>query len=358
MQIDIRPMALPAHPDEPGPAGDEFRTAFAFNERSNAERYGEGLYVNTPVELFASLQPNADYRIDRFHAWDGGTLVGVMTLYSNLLDSTDVVEAQPELSSDLGAAEQLELAELLAARAHEEAASAGRSTVIMATVGAATGPVTARSGFGGADPAHPEVAPLVGRGYALEQVYRVSVAELADLPDLDDRLAAAEAQSGGYDLVRWMGDTPPEHREAMRTLHERMSTDAPVGGLAWEPEVWDDARLAEFERTVQAGGRVLLTVAARERSTGELGGFSALILPLTGSTARQHDTLVTKPHRGHGLGMRMKLDNLVRLREVRPELVRVVTWNAEENRPMLSVNEATGFRPVAYEAQWQWKEPR
>ncbi|MEE3703960.1 hypothetical protein V2H43_11160 [Pasteurella multocida] len=56
--------------------------------------------------------------------------------------------------------------------------------------------------------------------------------------------------------------------------------------------------------------------------------------------------------------MRMKLDNLVRLREVRPELVRVVTWNAEENRPMLSVNEASGFRPVAYEAQWQWKEPR
>ena len=186
----------------------------------------------------------------------------------------------------------------------------------------------------------------------------MSIAELADLPDLDDRLAAADSASPGYEMVRWLGDTPPQHRAAMRALHERMSTDAPVAGLAWEPEVWDDERLTEFERTAQAGGRVLLTVAARERATGELGGFSTLILPLSGATARQHDTLVTKPHRGHGLGMRMKLDNLVRLREVRSELVRVVTWNAEENRPMLSVNEASGFRPVAYEAQWQWKEPR
>lgn len=358
MHIDIRPMTLPERPDEAGAAGVEFRAAYAFNERSNAERYGEGVYVNTPVELLAALQSNRDFRIDRFHAWEGERLVGVMTLYSNLLDSTDVVEAQPELSSDLGLDEQLELSELLMVRAHEEASNAGRSTVIVSTVGASTGPVTARSGSGGADPAHPEVAPLVTRGYALEQVYRVSIAELADLPDLDERLWAAEAASPGYETVRWLGDTPPEHRAAMRALHERMSTDAPVGGLAWEPEVWDDERLAEFERTTQAGGRVLLTVAARERATGELGGFSTLILPLTGSTARQHDTLVAKPHRGHGLGMRMKLDNLVRLREVRPELVRVVTWNAEENRPMLSVNEASGFRPVAYEAQWQWKEPR
>lgn len=363
MHIDIRPMTLPERPDEAGVAGDEFRAAYAFHERSNAERYGEGVYVNTPVELLAALQSNRDFRIDRFHAWDGERLVGIMTLYSNLLDSTDVVEAQPELSSDLSRAEQLELSETLVALAHDESARAGRSTVIMSTVGAATGAasahgVTARSGFGGADPAHPEVAPLVARGYALEQVYRVSIAELADLPDLDDRLAVAESTSSDYEMVRWLGDTPAEHRAAMRALHERMSTDAPVGGLAWEPEVWDDERLAEFERTTQAGGRVLLTVAARERATGELGGFSTLILPLTGSTARQHDTLVTMPHRGHGLGMRMKLDNLVRLREVRPELVRVVTWNAEENRPMLSVNEASGFRPVAYEAQWQWKEPR
>ena len=56
--------------------------------------------------------------------------------------------------------------------------------------------------------------------------------------------------------------------------------------------------------------------------------------------------------------MLLKLDNMVRLRELRPELTRIATWNAEENRPMLAVNEACGFEPVAYEGQWQRKDAR
>ncbi|WP_306231260.1 hypothetical protein [Agrococcus beijingensis] len=355
MQIDIRPLALPERVDERGAVGDELRASHDFNERANAARYGGGIYVNTLVEHLASLRSTRDGRVDRLLAWRGERLVGVLTLYSPLLDSTDMTEVTIEPALELGDAEQHEIAEALVARAHEEAARDGRSTIVASTVGAATGPVTARTGFGAGDPAHPDTAPLVARGYELEQVYRVSVADLAALPDLEQRHAAALARADGYELLRWAGETPDGHREAMRGLHERMSTDAPVAGLGWEPEVWDDARLAEFERSKQEGGRVLLTVAARERATGELAGFTTLILPLTGATARQHDTLVTKPHRGHGLGMLMKLDNLLRLRELRPELVRVVTWNAEENRPMLRVNEASGFLPVAYEAQWQWK---
>ena len=357
MQIDIRPLRLPAHPEEPGTIGEEFRRSYEFNERSNTLRYTDGVYVNTPVEHLASLQSTADSRVDRLLAWEGEQLVGVLTRYSPLLDSTDMTEVTLEPAPELTLPEQHEVAEALVTRAHDEAERDGRTTIVVSAVGAATGPVTARTGFGGGDPTHPDTAALVARGYELEQVYRVSVAQLSSLPDLEERHAAAlaRAAAGGYDLVAWAGETPAEHRAAKRALHERMSVDAPVAGLAWKPEVWDDARLAEFERSKQEGGRTLLTVAARHRPSGELAGFTTLILPVTGATARQHDTLVTQPHRGRGLGMLMKLDNLRRLRELRPELVRVVTWNAEENRPMLAVNEASGFEPVAYEAQWQWR---
>lgn len=358
MQIDIRPFPLPASADEPGEAGEALRRSHEFNERSLALRYTEGVYVNTLVEHLASLRSTGGGRVDRLLAWDGAQLVGALTMYSPLLDSVEMTEATIEPEPQLPLAAQREVAEALVARAHDEAARLDRTTIVVSAVGAATGPVTARTGFGAGDPAEPGTAPLVARGYELEQVYRVSVAELAALPDLEERHAAALARASAYELARWQGETPAELREGMRALHERMSIDAPVAGLAWEPETWDDDRLAEFERSKQEGGRTLLTVAARERATGELAGFTTLILPTSGSTARQHDTLVTTPHRGHGLGMLMKLDNLLRLRELRPELVRVVTWNAEENRAMLAVNEASGFLPVAYEAQWQWKEQR
>ncbi|MCR8670320.1 GNAT family N-acetyltransferase [Agrococcus sp. HG114] len=356
MRIDIRPLA--PLPDDDALAGEqeaELRLAHELDERAHAARFGEGVYRNTLPEFAALLRSDDTERVDVLHAWRGERLVGALTVYTTLIDSTDVADLSMRLDPALPAAEQGELAEALVARGVDEARALGRSTVVASSPGSRTGPVTARTGHGAADPAHPQVAPLVARGFELEQVYRVSVADLARLSDLAARHAAALQRAPGYELVRWVGETPAEHRAGMRMLHERMSVDAPVAGLAWEPETWDDARLAAFERSRQGGGRTLLTVAARERATGELAGFSTLILPMTGDVARQHDTLVTKAHRGHGLGMLLKLDNMVRLRELRPELTRIVTWNAEENRPMLAVNEACGFEPVAYEAQWQRK---
>jgi hypothetical protein len=78
-----------------------------------------------------------------------------------------------------------------------------------------------------------------------------------------------------------------------------------------------------------------------------------LVPPQASRAVTQEDTLVLREHRGHRLGMLLKLANLQFLERVHPGHPAIVTFNAEENRPMLSVNEHVGFVPVGYEAVWK-----
>lgn len=205
-------------------------------------------------------------------------------------------------------------------------------------------------------------APGPGARLAAAAGFRPALAEtrrVLDLTTLDEgRLEQIEqearAHAGGYGLVSWTGSCPDEHVEAYAGLIGRMLTDAPLDDLDLEPEVWDVDRIREREVLMAAQLRTQLMTAARHLGGGELVAYTDIVVTTHDpANAYQWDTLVRPDHRGHRLGMLVKVANLRRLLEQAPAAERVHTWNADSNAHMLAINEAMGFVPLQREVEWQ-----
>ena len=203
------------------------------------------------------------------------------------------------------------------------------------------------------------VAFARGRGYSLEQGERFSTLHLP-LPDdsvVDTFLTESLAAAGDdYETVTWQNTCPEDLIGEMAALATLMTTAVPVAGLDLVEHVWTVEELRQQEATNREAGHDTLVTAVRHRPSGRLVAYSEIAMPtLYRWLAFQDDTLVDPAHRGHRLGMLMKAKNLVELRTLRPDLARLHTWNAEENRHMLSINEALGFEPTGVVALWQKK---
>ena len=66
--------------------------------------------------------------------------------------------------------------------------------------------------------------------------------------------------------------------------------------------------------------------------------------PLRPSRGVQGDTAVAREHRGHRLGLLLKIEMMAWLAETEPQLEHIETWNQADNGYMISVNEAIGYR--------------
>lgn len=197
---------------------------------------------------------------------------------------------------------------------------------------------------------------LLRHGFALEQVERVSTLALTaeSMRHVEMLRDAAAEHATGYRVVHWMLPTPPEHVDGYARMKQRMSTDVPGADLDMPEEHWDTARVARHDARHLDRGNTVLVTAAQQAATGELCAFNELSIGRRPeATTHQEDTLVLSSHRGHRLGMLVKTSGLLRWSAQHPLSPRVITFNAEENRPMLSINEALGFTAIAYEGAWR-----
>jgi len=162
---------------------------------------------------------------------------------------------------------------------------------------------------------------------------------------LDEMATGAAAHHDGYDLFTYTGVMPEELQQDWCDLVNRLAVDAPTGDIAWDvsastPESYRDgcARLAQVGRTR------LGALALRD---GRVVGDTHIVVAEGDTEAEQWSTIVAPEHRGHRLGAAVKVANLRLLAEVRPDVTRVVTQNAETNAFMVSINERLGFELTA-----------
>ncbi|MEQ4205039.1 GNAT family N-acetyltransferase [Actinopolymorpha sp. B9G3] len=167
-----------------------------------------------------------------------------------------------------------------------------------------------------------------------------------DRERLEALAAEAAEKASDYQLVAWAGPCPVEYAEQYAYLKGLIMAEAPTGELDYEPERWDVARLREEEDLAVSQGRSLYTCVALAPD-GTLAGHTQIAASRhQPEWAFQWDTLVLRTHRGRRLGLALKVANLQAVTAAQPQVERITTWNAEENGPMIAVNEALGFEIV------------
>ncbi|WP_022903029.1 GNAT family N-acetyltransferase [Curtobacterium sp. B8] len=245
--------------------------------------------------------------------------------------------------------------------AREQGRTQWKTYAVSRQVGPASGDgyLQAPTGHGAVPADEAGVRFLTRRGWRFGQVNRISRLALpADVAVVGAARARAVSAAGdAYRTHRWTGRTPERWLDGVALLRTRMSTDAPEGDMEEPEDVWDADRLREQEAELDRAPRTMVTVAVEDVASGSLVGFTQLAVPDDpGRAVMQWDTLVLREHRGHRLGWLLKVEGIASVEQAFPGRPSIITFNAEENRPMLDVNEAVGFVGVGSEGIWEHRD--
>jgi GNAT superfamily N-acetyltransferase len=325
-------------------AGDTDALRAAYPELKAAALYErEEMPFWSEREFVSMIQTELpDLRRRLLLAYDAETVVGGAYVVLPTLDNLDKLYVHITVHP---AARRRGVGTALERRASELARRENRSTII----GEARVPADQRDD-------HVARRFAEAHGYALANV---EIARALDLPVADEQLDAWAAEAAplhqDYRLETFDGSIPDELAESFCTLLGLLATEAPTGDLDFEPEVVPVEALRARERASDEQGRTVYTSLAIDPS-GEAVADSVLAFSRDNPhNAMQWATLVRSDHRGHRLGLAVKVRNLRALQAAHPEAKRIWTQNSEVNGHMVSINEKLGFKPVEVVLEFQRK---
>lgn len=262
---------------------------------------------------------------------DDGAVVGSGLLVTFELDNRHLAEVDVHV---LPGHRRRGTGRLLVAELERLAAAAGRTSL----VGSAYAPVDAES---------PSSLFATALGYPVASAEETKLVDLRSASAGWDRLDAdVAAHLAPYRVATFEDRVPEEWVDDVCRMLSAFMTLIPQGDLDLEEAAWTPARLREHEERTAASGRSWL-VAVGVAPDGHLCGFHELGVGIDDPRlASVGGTLVLPGHRGHRLGLAMKLATHRRLLEMYPGCEHVETSNAGVNAPMNAVNEALGYQVV------------
>jgi GNAT superfamily N-acetyltransferase/RimJ/RimL family protein N-acetyltransferase len=216
----------------------------------------------------------------------------------------------------------------LVAHAAAQAEQAGRTLLLSdAREGA---PGVAFAAAAGARPTLRDARRVLDVGPAL----RASLAGLR---------AEAEQHATGYTLRRWTGSTPEDLVSQVAALNAAME-DAPHEE-SFEPLTWDSDRVRRADHRLIIEGVRSYSMVALHDASAEMAALTQMIVePSIDGWAFQDITAVTRKHRGHRLGLLVKVAMLEWLAEAEAQVSQIMTFNAVANEHMIAVNDKLGHR--------------
>jgi GNAT superfamily N-acetyltransferase len=195
-------------------------------------------------------------------------------------------------------------------------------------------------------------AAAVGARAGIAEVRRLLRIDPALPGRLSDLRATAEKHSAGYSLLAWRSPAPAEHLDQLARIHSAMA-DAPRDAGV-EPQVWDAARVRHMEQTMVEHGLISYAIAARHDPSGELVALTEMLIEAdTPDWAFQQITAVLSAHRGHRLGLLVKVAMLEQLLACEPAVRCIQTGNAGANAHMIAINEQLGFTVADVGREWE-----
>ena len=202
------------------------------------------------------------------------------------------------------------------------------------------------------DSAGAAFAAAIGAGPGIAEVTRILTIDGEVTGRLADLRAEAVRHAGGYSLLSWHAPTPDEHLDQIVRLTNAMS-DAPRDADV-EASNWDADRVRESERSAAEHGLRATSVVARHDASGTLAAITELCIDDgTPDWAFQMMTVVAPEHRGHRLGLLVKVAMLDWLTRDAPQVRRIYTGNAGVNEHMIAINERLGFAVSDVYRSWE-----